>query len=178
MIEIPFILFEAGFTALWLLCRAAVWVRRKRLDRKREALLLLMYVNLAALFRVAFFPRALAGGRVQPLVFDASAVFPLRVNLLPFVRMRDYGIRRELLLNLIGNVAMFIPSGILLPILYRRLDRFRKVVGAGALMSLGIELLQLPFSARMSDVDDLILNTLGAAAGYGIFALARRLSGR
>lgn len=178
MIEIPFIMFESVFTLVWILCRAAVRVRRKRIDRKREAQLLALWAYLAALLRAAFFPRALSAGRVRPLPFDASAVLPLRINLIPFVRLADYGFRRDLLLNVAGNVAMFIPSGILLPLLDRRLDRFRKAVGAGALISLGIELLQLPFFTRTTDVDDLIQNTLGAALGFGIFALARKLTRR
>jgi glycopeptide antibiotics resistance protein len=32
-----------------------------------------------------------------------------------------------------------------------------------------IELLQLPFYSRSSDIDDLILNTLGYLMGYGIY---------
>ena len=130
MLEIPFILFELIFTAVWALCRAAVWLRQKRIDRKREALLLLMYVNLAVLLRITFFPRALADGKVQPLLFDAAAILPLRINLIPFVRLADYYHKRDLLLNVIGNVSMFLPSGILLPILYRRLLEGRRRRGA------------------------------------------------
>lgn len=64
--------------------------------------------------------------------------------------------------------------GILLPIVYKKLDCFWKVAAVGALISLCIEILQLPFPARASNVDDLILNTLGVAAGYGIYAAVRR----
>ena len=70
---------------------------------------------------------------------------------------------------------MFIPCGIVLPIVYKRLDTFWKVLAAGAGLSLAIELLQLPFSTRATDIDDLLLNTLGTAAGYGILALVRGL---
>ena len=68
-----------------------------------------------------------------------------------------------------------IPSGIVLPILYRNLDSFRKVVLAGAGISLCIELLQLPFRVRASDIDDLILNTLGVIIGYGLYVSVRTL---
>ena len=70
--------------------------------------------------------------------------------------------------NVAGNAAMFIPGGIILPIVYRQLNSFGKTVAAGALISLCIEILQLPFPSRASDIDDLILNTLGTAVGYGI----------
>jgi len=44
-------------------------------------------------------------------------------------------------------------------------------MAAGFGCSLCIELSQLPFSSRVSDIDDLILNTLGFALGYGIYLL-------
>lgn len=45
----------------------------------------------------------------------------------------------------------------------------------GFLLSLSIEIIQLPFAVRASDVDDLILNTLGCMVGYGIYALVRKI---
>jgi glycopeptide antibiotics resistance protein len=68
---------------------------------------------------------------------------------------------------------MFVPTGIVLPVLYKRLDNFFKVVGTGFLISLSIEILQLPFADRASDVDDLIMNTLGVATGYVIYMIVR-----
>ncbi|MBQ5820919.1 MAG: VanZ family protein, partial [Clostridia bacterium] len=85
----------------------------------------------------------------------------------------DYDSKRDLLLNVIGNAAMFVPSGIVLPIVYKRLNTFWKVLLTGIGMSLCIELIQLPFSARATDIDDLILNTIGVIVGYGIVALIR-----
>lgn len=178
MIKIPFWAAEAALALVWTALRGALWIRRGKIDWKREALLLLMYVNLAVLLRITFFPMARADGRVQPLVLYTAALWPPRINLVPFVRLGDFAFRRELLLNVIGNVLMFIPSGIILPILYKKLDGFGKTVAAGAGISLCIELLQLPFSVRSSDIDDLILNTLGAAIGYGLFAAAKALRRR
>lgn len=177
MVKIPFLFAESVFAAVWVLCRAAVWFRQKRIDWKREALLLLMYVNLAVLLRLTFFPLALVKGHVPPLRFNAAAILPFRTDLVPFARLLKYR-RRSTLLHMAENILMFIPSGILLPFLYRRLDRFWKAVGVGALMSLGIELAQLLLSTRMTDVNDLIMNTLGAAVGYGLYALMRALAKR
>ena len=175
MWEISFLELECFFAVVWLLCRAIVWVRQRRVDWKREAVLLLMYINLAVIIRFTFFPMARVDGSVQPLVFDASTAFPFRVNLIPFVNLFDYESKRDILWNVIGNTAMFIPSGIVLPIIYKQLDRFWKVVGAGAMISFCIEIIQLPFSVRASDVDDLILNTLGVVIGYGIYAAVKHL---
>ncbi len=171
MKEISFLAGELSLTLVWIAVRIAVWVRQRRIDWKRELLLLLMYVNLAVILRVAFYPMAKVNGHVQPLLFDPGAVWPFRLNLVPLVDLLDYASRRDLLLNILGNVGLFVPSGIILPILYKRLDNFWKVLAAGAGMSLCIELLQLPFAVRATDVDDLLLNSLGVALGYGIYAL-------
>ena len=136
---------------------------------------MLMFINLAVMIRYVFFPKALADGHVVPLLFDPSAVFSFRVNLIPFIHLLDYDQFRDIVWNILGNAAMLIPSGIILPIVYRKLNSFWRVAAAGAVISLCIEILQLPFASRASDIDDLILNTLGAAAGYGIYASVRRL---
>ena len=176
MVEISFLTAELVFTAVWLLLRIIVWVRQKGIDWKREAVLLLMYINLAVIIRFVFFPKALVDGHVQPLVFDPAAVFPLRINLVPFVNLLDYDSTGDMIWNSVGNMAMMIPTGIILPIVYKKLNSFGKVIAAGALISLCIELLQLPFASRASDIDDLILNVLGVAVGYGIYSAVRKLA--
>ena len=175
MVAISFFTAELVFTIIWLLLRFAVWLQQGKTDLKREAVLLLMYINLAVIIRFAFFPKATVDGHVQPLVFDPAFVFPFRVNPVPFIHLFDYDNMRDVIWNVVGNAAMFIPSGIILPVLYKKLNSFGRVIAAGAFISLCIEILQLPFSSRASDIDDLILNTLGVAAGYGIYAAIRRL---
>ncbi|MBP5272941.1 MAG: VanZ family protein [Clostridia bacterium] len=175
MFAITFLMAELVFAGIWLLTRICVWVRQKRIDWKREALLLLMFVNLAVIIRFVFFPRELVDGHIQPLVFDPATAFPIRMNLVPLVHLLDYANVRDIVWNVAGNAAMFVPTGIVLPIVYKKLNNFWKVVGAGALISLCIELLQLPFPTRASDIDDIILNTLGVVVGYAVFALVRAI---
>ena len=173
MVEIPFLFLETIFTLVWIVMRSGVWVKQKNIEWKRELVLLLMYINLAVIIRFTFFPMSKVDGHIQPLIFDIATAFPFRVNLLPIVNLFDYESKRDLLLNVIGNVAMFIPSGIVLPIIYKRLDTYVKVLLAGAGISLCIEIIQLPFSVRATDIDDLILNTVGVIIGYGIYTLIR-----
>ena len=175
MVEISFLFLEIAFTAIWLMVRVAIWIKQKRIDWERETFLLLMYINLAVIIRFAFFPMSKVDGHIQPLVFDIATAFPFRVNLLPLVNLFDYDSKRDLLLNVIGNAAMFIPSGIVLPFVYKRLNTFWKVLLAGIGISLCIEIIQLPFSVRATDIDDLILNTIGVIVGYGIVTLIRCL---
>ena len=51
MLEISFLSAELAFTAVWLLVRIIIWIRRNSIDWKREAVLLLMYLNLAVIIR-------------------------------------------------------------------------------------------------------------------------------
>ena len=92
-----------------------------------------------------------------------------KMNWIPF---RDLGERRYLFQTSM-NVVMFIPLGIFLPLLWPRYRRVSRIACTGAMVSLMIELLQM-FSCRVTDVDDLIMNTLGAVTG---FLLVRRWAG-
>ena len=172
--EISFLTGELVFAGIWLLCRTAVWIRQGKIDWKREAALLLMAINLAVLIRFVFFPFFTVEGKVQPLVLGRTMQSPVRFNLVPFVLLTDYDVKKEAVINIVGNVALFIPTGILLPILYPHLRSFRKTVLIGAGISLAIELIQLLFPNSTSDVDDLLLNTLGVVLGWGIYSLFRR----
>lgn len=178
MIEISFVFIEALLAVIWVIVRAAVWIKNKKLDPKREALLLLMYVNLAVIIRFTMFPMKKLNGCVQPLLFDPERLLPFNTNLIPFVNTFAYSSKRETMVNVIGNSLLLTPTGIILPILYKKLDTFPKVLLTGALMSLCIEIAQLPFFTRVTDTDDLILNTLGVAIGYGIYALASLVRAR
>ena len=175
LINISFLAGELVFTVLWLIIRGVIWIRQKKIVWKREALLLLMYINLAVLIRFVFYPFFPVDGQVQPLIINMKSMLPPRVNLIPFVNILDYDSKREAAINIIGNIGLFIPTGIIMPILYRRLYSFWKVLLAGAGLSLVIEIIQLLLPGSVTDIDDLILNTAGAAIGCGIYKLVCRV---
>ena len=91
-----------------------------------------------------------------------------------FVNLFEYDKMRDAIINFIGNTAMFIPVGIVWPIVFRELDSHWKIIFAGIGFPLLIEILQLPFYDRVSDIDDLILNTVGYLMGYGIYLVIRK----
>ena len=75
------------------------------------------------------------------------------------------------------NVIMFVPFGVLLPLLWRPADAVRRMTVAGACASGGIEALQFVIgltlgSRRTVDVNDLIANTAGALLGLLVLRLA------
>ena len=174
MFSVSFAFGSCAVLIGWILYRSLNCAIKKAFSLKTEALQLLMLINLLVIYRMTFHPFSKVDGQVQPLIFDAATAFPFRMNLIPFVNLGDYEIKSEMWLNLIGNCAMFIPTGIIVPILYPNCKSFKKTVLTGFLISLVIEVIQLPFAVRCSDVDDLILNTAGCIIGYGIYALTKR----
>lgn len=162
---------ELVYTCIWIVIRSVIWIRNRKIDFRREAMLLLMYVNLAVIISLVYFP--MKKGIAGVFLLELSDIHHLRLNLIPFVNLFDYDNRTDIYLNVIGNISMFIPTGVILPILYRRIDSFAKTVLSGFLISLIIELSQLPFVVRATDIDDLILNTAGTALGAMIFFFIR-----
>lgn len=115
------------------------------------AVLFVVYMN--AMFCVVGIPSA------QFVRWDPE------INWIPF---RDFSSA-----NIVGmslNILMFIPFGAFLPIYFGRFWKMSTTVLAGAFMSFTIEVLQL-FTFRLTDIDDLIMNTLGTLLGYGIGAI-------
>ena len=75
--------------------------------------------------------------------------------------------------QVLGNLVMLLPLGIYLPLLYRKLSGFFAVAIVSMLVSVFIELLQLVTSYRSTDIDDVLLNTTGACAGFMIYTIVK-----
>lgn len=70
---------------------------------------------------------------------------------------------------LVLNMVLFIPFGILIPIVIRTLRwNWLRVFIVGFSFSIAIEFLQM-FAGRMSEINDVLMNSLGTFAGYWIF---------
>lgn len=97
-------------------------------------------------------------------------VFRPQVNLIPF---SDFGDSRFFWLSGM-NTLLTVPLGMLLPLCWKQYQHFPRTAAVGFLVSLSIELSQM-FCFRATDIDDLILNTLGTMVG---FLLGKLLFGR
>lgn len=76
--------------------------------------------------------------------------------------------------NLLGNVLLTLPLGAFLPALFPGLRRFWKTLALSAGLVACAEALQYLLAVGACDVDDLLLNAAGAAAGYGLWRIAAR----
>ena len=74
--------------------------------------------------------------------------------------------------QILYNIVAFIPLGIFLPILFTKMQTFWRMAAAAALLSAFIEISQLIFKCGLCELDDVMNNTIGAAAGYGIWKIA------
>jgi glycopeptide antibiotics resistance protein len=89
-------------------------------------------------------------------------------NLIPFQSMRhDWREGGEpFRINLVGNIAAFLPAGFLLPRARRRATTLVYVALCAFVVSGLIECAQFASGRRTADVDDVVLNVAGALLGF------------
>lgn len=68
------------------------------------------------------------------------------------------------------------PLGYLLPMLFKKMDKASKVILFSVCLSISFECIQYFSYLGSADIDDLILNTLGAISGYYIYCLLKRFA--
>ncbi|MCX5384309.1 VanZ family protein [Streptomyces sp. NBC_00083] len=111
------------------------------------------------------------------LVPSPGSVRFTHTNLRPGDSIRAYFSQpdwRDTVKQVGGNVVLGMPFGVLLPVLFPRTRGVLRVVAMTAFVMLTVEVAQgLLVTGRAFDIDDVILNSLGAFAGY--LLLGRRL---
>jgi len=73
--------------------------------------------------------------------------------------------------NLAGNIVLFIPIGVIFPLLFKPLLRFIRFTVFTAVLIILVELSQMLLRVGSFDIDDVILNTFGAVIGLGMTKL-------
>ena len=101
-------------------------------------------------------------GIADPTQFNPS--LDIAFNFIPFANEEG----KLILLNYL----MFIPFGILLPIVFRQYRiTIKKVLLITLIVVIVIEVLQTLFFSRLADIDDVIANTAGSITGYGFYSI-------
>jgi glycopeptide antibiotics resistance protein len=126
---------------------------------KKRILLLLLLAYTLFLFYLMIFG------------FNRTPYVVYRYNLEPFSTI-SYFFRpdtklRLWLINILGNIVVFIPFGLLLPAYFKKLKISVLVFISGLFF---LEALQYFTKRGYFDVDDFILNLLGFLLGYGIYS--------
>ena len=142
---------------------------------KREIALAVFILFTAALLVLAF-----EGTYSTPYAMIESMRYRItsgeRVNLVPFRTISTYFchfIPDVFLVNIVGNIVMFLPWGFGLVLLWKKNQSVGRVLFLCFLITALIETGQL-FIGRSVDVDDLILNFAGGCAGAALYAVVKR----
>lgn len=126
------------------------------MSKGRKVLIILFGLYLSAAFTVVGIPSA------------TQIRLDLTFNLIPIIDIiNEPG---AYIINTLLNILLFIPLGCLMPAIWDEYRSVKKMAVFGFGMSAVIEILQM-FTFRLTDIDDLIFNTLGAIVGYYIYIL-------
>lgn len=141
--------------------------RNKKINWYHEIALFLFLLFLVGLFSQTIIPKIEidVNGHISLINKNTN-----RINLVPGKVLLDtyYEVFKNhyfnyFLINFLGNIVMFMPIGFFIPLLWK--ISTKKVILSGFSISLLIEFCQL-FLDRGTDIDDLILNTLGTLLGF------------
>ena len=176
----PFLVLSAIAVPCWLVFRLyRLRTPGHRLSFHREILLLTFVVYLSGLAAGTLLPN-----HNSRLAAEAAMGIDLHPNLASLtcssaILAGGSTARAFCVHNARGNVMLFSPLGILMPLVWRRLRFWSGILIAIALSS-GIELVQYfsrAWSNRNADVNDILLNGLGAFLGLALVFLLRLLLG-
>jgi glycopeptide antibiotics resistance protein len=176
----PFLVLSAIAVPCWLTFRLyRLRTPGHRLSFRREILLLTFVVYLCGLATATLIPN-----HNSRLAAEAAVGIDLHPNLASLTCSsatlpRGSTARAFCLHNAKGNVMLFFPLGILIPLVWRRL-RFSRGILLAIALSCSIELVQYlsrAWSNRNADVNDVVLNVLGASLGLALVFLLRLLRG-
>lgn len=143
-----------------------------------NTLLLLVFVSyVAGVVAATMFPLPIDAR----LIADETRDGFLHNSLVPFATIansfRDGP--RYFLLQVVGNLALLVPLGLLLPLLWAPAQRFRTCAAAIVFAALVIEAAQLAvsfvlgYTYRQADIDDLLMNVVGGLMGYACYSMLR-----
>ena len=147
----------------------------------RESALFLFVLFCAGLGSLTLFPQGFWRWNSFCLMLQAKHVFALvdlsfqlqRIQWIPFLNMLNSdGPIGWGLFMLLGNIIMFSPLGFFVALLWRH-PCWQKSLLAGFCSSFLVEIIQF-FVGRGSDINDVILNSLGALCGFWLFCVLRQ----
>ena len=158
-------------TGIMMIVNGARLLKTKHIIRTLGTILFILYV--LALIYFLFFSEEYGRAAMEERQY--------RYNLIPFVEIRRFWVYRKQLgvmavvTNLFGNVIGFLPFGFILPVILDKMRSGWLIVLAGFGLSVTVEVIQLITKVGCFDVDDMILNTAGAALGYLLFFICDHL---
>jgi glycopeptide antibiotics resistance protein len=179
----PVVILLAVAIPAWFIGRRAFRKKTTGIDISfsREFLLFVFYLYLIAIAAITIVPLSYSVHRT-PGENDLNFIpFKTTMNAIRHAMKYERFRIGMLFQNTAGNIVMFIPLGFLLPLVIKKINSFPRIFFAGLLFSVFIESIQYAERSfgvyRSVDIDDVILNTIGAVAGWIILCVMRWFSG-
>ena len=151
--------------------------------QKRRMIKLFFAIYILVVIKVIIFKypyeelAAIAASWRRGVIFEGLGT----ANFTPFKTIKmyiEYSYKLNSVENLAGNVLVFVPFGFLFPFVAGEGERFCVMLLNAFVFVMGIEVFQLFSAFGAFDVDDILLNCLGASLGFGVYRLVRFLRGQ
>ncbi|MCR8642879.1 VanZ family protein [Paenibacillus sp. N1-5-1-14] len=152
----------------WIIYRVVVLAIHNQFSLKNEWNKGLFYFSVVFIYSLTLFPFPL---NVYSHM-ESGAAYQL-VNLTPFATINSQLTHSNEMVafrNIVGNILLFMPLGFSIPQRFN-INKFWAIVFLGFFTSLLVEVMQIFTFIRSFDVDDLMLNTLGASIGFVLYRL-------
>ena len=163
----------SGWILFWTILRISKKKEGIKIPFRFQITSFLFYIYAIAVLSLTIIPLPFA--RFEKPNEDGINIIPIVHivrDLLELLTPQKTIIKEHTIQNIIGNIILFIPLGIFLPLLIDKYRCINKVILAAFICSVSIELIQLILRQfeiyRSVDIDDVILNTLGALLGFMI----------
>lgn len=141
----------------------------QKLSKAMQNILLYTVLALYAIILFVFLLQTWGFFDANREIYRSLNLVPLR-SMISYLFVGDISIRNFSIMNanVFGNIILFIPLGIYLP-LFKCDKRIGVNVLLAFLISLSVEIIQYIFGIGASDIDDIILNTFGGFIGIVIY---------
>ena len=137
------------------------------MKKKKHLLIAAFVVYLAAAVWLLFMRHAASDMPLLEYVRQNTNFIPLFsfyvLYTTPYI---SYRVLVPFCVNLVGNLLLFAPWGVLLPMLDKRFCSAKRFFLLTACVIIAVELTQLILKVGVCDIEDFILNMLGAAVGW------------
>lgn len=135
---------------------------------KRRVIKTIFIIYCFVLFFILFLYLGRNGNQFRLRVFsrehfDMANIVPFKTILLYLPKIFDSPIA---FYNILANVLMFMPMGLLLPALFKNINKLWKCILVVFLIVFIVEIIQFLTFRGSFDVDDIILNVCGSIVGY------------
>lgn len=170
----------AASPILFILMMMIFRFKKVTLNLPNYLVVFLFFIYITGVISLTLFPIPID----ERLISDRLATGDeLRNNLIPFATIREmYNTMIHVgfsvfLLQIGGNILLLFPLGFFIPLLFKKINSYKKIILFGFSFSLLIELTQLTISFLINytyksfDIDDLILNTIGSILGFIVLKL-------